>query len=375
MLRSLPLISRTEQWNPQLDFDESPLLCFYELTQACDLVCEHCRACARPDPHPDELTTEESIRLIDQLADFPNPPTLILTGGDPFKRRDLFALCEYAVGMELDVAITPSATPLVTEPSIRRLRAAGISRLAISLDGADAAMHDTIRGVCGSFDRSIDILREASFVGLSTQVNTTLTPRNVDQIDHMAELLATLDIQMWSVFFLVPTGRAQFSPRLRAKDCEAAFAKLWHHSQEQPYAIKTTEAPHYRRFVLEQRRQFLNEADGQDHVSEPFRQRRHGRYSVNDGKGVMFVGHTGIIQPSGFLPIPCGRFPEEHLVEVYTNSPVFQALRDPDRLEGKCGYCEYQLVCGGSRARAYAVTGNMFAQEPDCLYRPRNLPH
>ncbi len=373
MIRPLPVLAQMDEWNPQLDFDESPLLCFYELTQACDLACSYCRACAQPDPHPDELTSIDSIRLIDQIAEFPDPPILVLTGGDPFKRRDLFAICEYASGMDLDVCVTPSATPLVTEAAIRRLRMAGISRLAISLDGADAGTHDKIRGTVGSFERSVEILKESAFVGLATQVNTTLTPHNIDQLDNLAELLSTLDIQTWSVFFLVPTGRAQFARRLSAYEYEAAFAKLWKHSQEQTYAVKTTEAPHYRRFVLEQLRQNAAIGDSCRSRMESFYNGSAGRFALNDGKGVMFVSHTGIVQPSGFLPIQCGRFPEEHLVDIYQNSPVFHALRDTERLKGKCGYCEYREVCGGSRARAFAVTGNMLSQEPDCTYVPRRV--
>jgi AdoMet-dependent heme synthase len=341
------------------DVAVSPLIVFYEITQACDLVCQHCRACSQPIADPAELNTGESLGLMDQLSEFPSPPILVLTGGDPLKRGDIFQVIEHAVRVGLDVSITPSATPLVTRQAIYRLRDAGVSRMAISIDGADAATHDALRGVPGSFQRSLEILADARDAGLPTQINTTLTPLNVAQIDRMAGRFADLDIGMWSLFFLVPVGRARHLPRLTADECEAAFARLWRQSQRQPYRIKTTEAPHYRRFAIQHQR-----ADIDDRPI-PYISR-----GVNDGKGVMFIGHTGLVHPSGFLPIVCGIYPLSHVVRVYQDSPIFRALRDANRLEGKCRVCEFRHVCGGSRARAYAVTGNLFAQEPDCNYRP-----
>jgi radical SAM protein with 4Fe4S-binding SPASM domain len=330
------------------------MLVFYEVTQACDLVCQHCRACAQSQRHPFELGTDESKRLIGQLAEFPEPPMLVLTGGDPLKRSDIFELIEHAVECGLQVSITPSATPLVTRGAIQRLRDAGIARMAISIDGADAETHDANRGVSGSFARSLEILNEARSLNVQTQINTTLTPKNVDQIETMADRFADLGITLWSVFFLVPVGRAGAMERLDGEACERAFERLWAQSRCQPYLIKTTEAPHYRRYSLQQQGPFL--AAG-----------------VNDGKGVMFVSHTGTIHPSGFLPIICGMYPQQHVVSVYQNSPLFRRLRDANQLQGKCGECEFRQVCGGSRARAYAVTGNLMSQEPDCLYVPQRM--
>jgi radical SAM protein len=343
------------------DFRRSPLLVFYELTQACDLVCRHCRACAQVECHQDELTPAQARLLIDQLTEFPVPPMLVLTGGDPLKRPDLDALIAQGVRAGLEVSITPSSTPLLTAAAVGRLQSLGVSRMAISLDGADPATHDANRGVPGSFRRGLEALREARRIGLPTQVNTTLMPSNLDQIDRMAELLAELEIVMWSVFFLVPVGRACDMPRLSAPDCELAFARLWRQSQQQQYVIKTTEAPHYRRYLLQQRTR------GSKGAAQP---QNYMPMGVNDGKGVMFVSHRGYIQPSGFLPVVCGVFPQDHLVATYQYSPIFQALRDSDRLQGKCRGCEYRHVCGGSRARAYATSESMFAEEPDCLYVP-----
>jgi radical SAM protein len=365
MIRTAPQKQEPRQPSPS-KIGDGPLLVFYEVTQACDLVCDHCRACAQAGPAPGELSTQQSLRLINQLTEFPAPPLLVLTGGDPFNRADVFDLVEHAVGRRLNVSITPSATQLVTRRALRRLRCAGISRLGISIDGADARTHDAKRGVAGSFYRSLEILADAREEGIPTQVNTTLTPENVGQIDHIADLLARQQVVMWSVFFLVPVGRASNAPRLSADQCEAAFERLWHQSQIQSYAIKTTEAPHYRRFMIQRRGPKKNRRAGaseSDYVP----------LGVNDGKGVMFVSHTGEIYPSGFMPICCGKYPAMHVARIYQNSPVLRALRDADRLEGKCRVCEFRHVCGGSRARAYAVTGNPFAEEPDCAYVPEAL--
>jgi radical SAM protein len=350
--------------------NRSPLIAFYEITRACDLVCLHCRACAQSRPDPNELSAADARRLVDQLCEFPDPPALVLTGGDPLKRPDLFDLVEYAAAKPLEVGVTPSATPLVTAAALRRLRDAGMGRLAISLDGADAATHDGQRGVAGIHQRTWEIIATAGDLQIPLQVNTTLTPANFDQIDAMAEQLAAARIVLWSVFFLVPVGRAAFAPRLTAEQYETAFDKLWRQSLLRSYAIKTTEAPHYRRFALRS----LSHAQSQDVIAVKDKQRllRRSTLGVNDGKGIMFVSHVGLIHPSGFLPIVCGLFPRNNLVYTYQRSPIFRGLRDSGRLEGKCKACEFRRLCGGSRARAYAVTGNIYAQEPDCNYLPAN---
>jgi MoaA/NifB/PqqE/SkfB family radical SAM enzyme len=343
------------------DLDRSPLIAFYELTRACDLVCVHCRACAQRSAAPGELTTRQARSLVDRLASFPEPPMLVLTGGDPLKRPDVFELIDHAVASGLETAITPSATPLVTPEALRRLRDAGIARLAVSLDGADAPTHDRMRGVAGSFDHTLRILAEARALGIPLQVNTTLHPANFDQIAEMADRVEQLGVVLWSVFFIVPVGRATDGLRLSGEQHELAFARLYDESRRRPYAIKTTEAPHYRRFLLQQAR-----TGGAGHRGRPL--------GVNDGKGILFIGHTGRIHPSGFLPIDCGQFPDDDPVAVYQDSPIFRRLRAPDSFSGKCGRCEFRHVCGGSRARAYAVTGDPFASEPDCTYIPRNGP-
>jgi len=356
------------------DFGRSPLMFYYEVTLACDLVCKHCRASAQETPHPDELSTEQSKSLIDQVATFPRAPMMVFTGGDPLKRADLFDLIRHAVGRGIQAALTPSATPLATREAFERARAAGIRRLGISLDAADAEVHDAFRGFDGSFQRTLEMLDAARQLGMGVQVNTTITRRNVHQVDAIAELLGSQGIAMWSVFFLVPVGRGVEEQRIKPAEYEEVFARLWHHARHQPYAVKTTEAPHYRRFVLEQGGDPLAGPGGEGPAASAARRGHRAPLGVGDGKGVMFVGHTGEIYPAGFLPLKCGQFPQDSVVDVYQSHPTFQALRDPDQFRGRCGVCEYRYVCGGSRARAYAVTGDPLATEPDCVYVPGQRP-
>ncbi len=349
----------------QADFDNNPLMCYYEVTQACDLVCEHCRASAQENADPGELNTEQAMTLIDQVATFPRPPILVTTGGDPLKRADLFDLIRHARGKGLMVALTPSATPLATADAFRKALDAGVQRLGISLDGADPATHDAFRGWEGSFDRTLRMLADARELGLPVQINTSITRRNFHQIDAIAELLATQTVAMWSVFFLVPVGRGLQQQRIAPEEYEIAFEKLWRHACTKPFGVKTTEAPHYRRWVLQHGGDPLAAPEGK---GGPPRDRGHrAPLGVWDGKGVMFVSHTGEIYPAGFLPLLCGKFPDDSVVDVYQNHPTFVALRKPDEFKGKCGICEYRNVCGGSRARAYAVTGGAVELEPECV--------
>jgi len=338
---------------------------FWETTQACDLVCQHCRADAQPTPDPDELTHDEGRRLLDDIRAM-GCPLVVLTGGDPAKRPDLVELVRYGTSIGLRVALTPSATPLVTRDLLTRLKAAGLARLAVSLDGATAAAHDGFRGVDGSFARTFEILRDAHALGLTTQVNTTVTDLDVDDLERIAALLTDLDITLWGVFFLVPTGRGEEMRVLDPAVAERVLERLATIAATASFDVKTTAAPHFRRVLLQhkvKRREIVGLSDGIGRAPR----------GVNDGQGIVFVSHTGEVFPSGFLPLSCGNVRGEGLGAVYREHPVFRQLRDPDRLEGKCGLCEFRRVCGGSRARAYAMTGDLFAEEPACAYEPSAL--
>jgi len=343
------------------DFDHSPMIVFYEMTRACDLACVHCRADAQHACHPQELSPAQALQLVHELLRFPKPPLLVLTGGDPLKRADVFDLVEYAVAQNLSVAMTPSATPLVTREAIERLHNSGLHRLAVSLDGARAETHDAFRKVAGSYQRTLEVIADAHDVGLPMQINTTIGRHNLHELDEMLDLVTKLGAILWSVFFVVPTGRATASLRLSAEECEDVFKRIWQRSQSHSIPIKTTEAPHYRRFILQQPR---------NAETAPKRKMPPGQIGTNEGKGILFVGHTGEIYPSGFLPIECGRFPADSIAKVYQDHELFRELRDGDRLHGKCGACEFRNLCGGSRARSYALTGDPLASEPDCIYVP-----
>jgi AdoMet-dependent heme synthase len=361
---------------PSMNFDETPFLVIWETTQACDLACVHCRACAQPKRHPLELSTEEAKQLIDEIAEM-KAPLFVLTGGDPLQRPDIFDLVEYAAHKNLRPSISPSATPLLTHEAIAELKRRGLARFSISLDGPTAEIHDTFRRVPGSFDRVIQSLHWAHEAGLPAQVNTTITSHNLHLIDEMAALLQQLHIVLWSVFFLVPTGRGADINMISGADFERVFEKLWEISRRVKFDIKSTEAQHYRRFLLQRRAEEKRRGNGEElppmfGVSTPDGIGRAPR-GINDGKGFVFISHVGEVFPSGFLPISAGNVRRQPLAELYRYSPLFKSLRDTKNLKGKCSYCEFREICGGSRARAYAVTGDYFAQEPCCIWQPRQV--
>ncbi|GMV98540.1 MAG: hypothetical protein AMXMBFR83_28900 [Phycisphaerae bacterium] len=368
MVALKPVLSEPVQ---AFDFSQRPLVVVWEMTQACDLVCKHCRASAQPLPHPDELSTAEGRTLIDQVAQM-GAGVLVLSGGDPMKRPDVFDLVRYGSDRGVRMAMTPSVTPLLTDDAIRRLAAGGLSQFAVSLDGSCPAIHDDFRGVAGAFDRTLEVIRVARAAGLPIQINTTVSRHNFADLPAMAELLAGLDIVLWSVFFLVPVGRGQADQRIRPEEYEQVFELLWSLRQRVPFHVKSTEAPHYRRFVLRK----LKEAGarrGEGRPADAIEAARSPGYSsmnVNDGRGFVFVSHTGEVYPSGFLALSVGNVRREGLADLYRNAPLMRDLRNSDLLGGKCGQCEFRNACGGSRARSWALTGDPLAPEPDCTYQP-----
>jgi radical SAM protein len=374
-----------------LNFDETPFLAIWEVTQSCDLACKHCRAAAQPIAHPDELTNAEGKALIDQIAEM-HVPIFVFTGGDPLKRKDVFELIRYAADKGVQVAVTPSATPLLTREAMFKLKEAGLVRLGISLDGSTPEIHDAFRGLPGAWARTIQAIEWAKEAGIPVQVHSTISRHNVHDLDNLCALFEKLAIVMWNVFFLVPVGRGQLGDLLSGEEFENVFGKIYELSHRVNFQIKTTEAMHYRRYLLqhnlEERRMSHGNGHGSGLAHATTAQRNYeagtptadaqtrtvgwATRRVNDGKGFLFVSHVGNVYPSGFLPIHAGNIRETPLQDIYRNSPIFKSLRDTSKLEGKCGACEYKEICGGSRARAYAVTGDPLAQEPCCIYQPKN---
>jgi AdoMet-dependent heme synthase len=349
------------------DFSRNPMLVYWEMTQACKLACKHCRAEAMPTANPLELSTTESMTFLNQLVDFGDPlPHLILTGGDPLSRPDIYDLIDYACGLGLEVSITPSATPLLTDDAISELKKHGIQSLGLSLDGSSAQKHDAIRAVPGTFDRTMEAARQAGRLGLPIQVNTLVAEETAADLPAIYQLLRnSFPVMRWSLFFLISVGRGKALNEVSPEDGERIMQWVFDLVPRAPFAIKTTEAPSYRRIAIEQMR----------HSGTPSSEMKNSSvykgFQIRDGHGIVFVSNVGEIYPSGFLPLNCGNVRESSLVEVYRQSEVFRALHSPDSFHGKCGMCEYSHICGGSRARAFAYTGDVLGTDPFCPYEPQ----
>jgi AdoMet-dependent heme synthase len=362
-----------------VDFRQAPFLVIWETTQACALACRHCRASARPWRDPLELTTEEGRRVVRQTAEM-GTPLIVFSGGDPVSRPDLALLIAEGNANGLRTATIPAATDALTAELVGRLRDAGLDQLALSLDFPDAALHDAFRGVPGAFEKTMRAVAWAHGAGLPLQINTTLCADTVPYLERMASFVDSLGIVFWEVFFLVPTGRGTAMGGLRPEECERLFALLHRVQEKGSFIVKVTEAPHYRRHVAQQVRHAMGHR-GRPHgavempslltTSEgPGHTVGLAPRGVNAGNGFLFVSHRGEVFPSGFLPLRAGSVRERHLADIYRNAPLLRALREPDMLKGRCGECEFREICGGSRSRAYALTGDPFATDPWCAYQP-----
>jgi AdoMet-dependent heme synthase len=381
---------------PAYDLSQRPFMVIWETTQACDLACKHCRAESQPEHHPGALSFTEGKYLVDQVIDLGKPhPLFILTGGDPFKRADIFDLTAYAAGRGLPVALSPSGTPLLNAENLDRLKQEGCKAISLSLDGSTAAIHDSFRGVNGSYDWTVTGWKIARQLGLKLQVNTTVTRYNLFDLPDIFALVRDLGVMTWSLFFLVPTGRGLVEDEIHPEDYEAVLNFLYDASKY--VSLKTTEGHHYKRVVLQrsyldahqlasedfmqlnetyyrlrsgldQHTQFL-----QNDVPEPERMRRTPMH-VNAGDGFVFVSLLGEVFPSGYLPVSAGNVRKTTLKDIYQNSDLFKKLRNKEMLKGRCGLCEYRYMCGGSRSRAYAMTGDYLAEEPYCAYQPGTFP-
>jgi radical SAM protein len=341
------------------------MLVYWETTLACGLACTHCRATAMPDPGPNELTTKEGLALLDQITGFGQPyPHIVFTGGDPLRRADLQTLMDGANARGIGFSLAPAATPELTPERLASLQATGIQAISLSIDGSDAQRHDTFRGVPGTFDYTVRAAGWARELNLPVQVNTLVTAETLPDLPAVYELMLGLGIMRWSLFYLITVGRGSSMSEVSPGDSERLNHWLYELSKTSPFAIKTTEATHYRRVAI--REMTLAGMSDEAIATTPV-----GRgFGVRDGNGIMFIAHDGSVNPSGFLPVDTGNVRTDNVVSLYREHPVFVSLRDVSKYKGRCGRCEFVLTCGGSRARAFAQTGDFLESDPLCPYVP-----
>ena len=356
-----------------VNFDQRPMLVFWETTRACLLACRHCRASATTGAPPGELSHAEGRDLIEQVAGFGRPhPILVFTGGDCLMRPDLFDLVDYATSLGVPTALSPSVTPL-TGDMIDLIADSGVKAVSISLDGAGPATHDGIRGIDGHFDATVAVLRDLVASGVTVQVNTTVMRANVSELADIAGLVARTGSHVWEVFFLVHVGRGVAARAVSADEHESVCHFLYDASGY-GFVVRTVEAPFFRRVVTERRSGGAPPAGPlyqglarrlQAVLGPPVRPPSAHTSPTRDGKGILFVAHDGEVYPAGFLPLGLGNVRTRSLSDIYRNDPVLRDIRAA-RFTGHCGRCEYADLCGGSRARAYSATGDPLGDDPAC---------
>ncbi|MHB0981394.1 MAG: heme b synthase [Thermoleophilia bacterium] len=360
-----------------------PKLIAWEVTRSCNLSCVHCRASAEKGPYPGELTLEQGKALIDDIVSFSNP-VLILTGGDPLMRADIFEIVGHARAAGLRVVMSPNGT-LVTPEVARKMKEAGIPRISISIDFPTAELHDKFRGVPGAFEGAVRGVRTAIEAGVQVQINSTITRLNVEYLDDLLALAEDLGAVALHPFLLVPTGRGKdLGPEeLPPEDYERTLNWVYDRQKTSRIFFKPTDAPHYHRIMRQRAKE-----DGIDLKELKMHPQSHAAMAGKVGKaghpgdldshsrgclagiGFCFISHVGQVQPCGYFDVVAGDVKERPFSEIWQTSPLFQDLRDVDKLGGKCGICEYRRVCGGCRARAYEVSGDYLAEEPYCVYEP-----
>lgn len=336
----------------------------WEITRNCNLSCMHCRASATKGPYEGELEIQTCVRVLDEIADVAKP-IVILTGGEPLLRPDIFQIARYGTDKGLKVVMAPNGT-LITESIAEKMAAAGIKRISVSLDGATKEIHDTFRGVPGAFEGALHGIEQAKAAGIEFQINTTITQHNLSEIPNIQNLAIKLGAVAHHIFLLVPTGRGKYiiDQEITAKEYERTLNWFYDQKGKSELQLKATCAPHYYR-ILRQRAK----AEG-----KPVNYTTHGLDAVTrgclGGTGFCFISHRGIVQPCGFLDLNCGDLQKTSFADIWNRSEIFLALRNFDNLGGKCGKCEFRKVCGGCRARAYEATGDYLAEEPLCSYQP-----
>jgi radical SAM protein len=373
---------RGEQAGPPfkaVDFEVAPFLVIWETTQACALACRHCRASARPWRDPHELTTDEGKLVVRETAEM-GTPLIVFSGGDPVNRPDLFELIRYGKDQGLRTATIPAATDALSRTLVEQLKDAGLDQMALSLDFPRAELHDAFRGVPGAFAKTMQAVGWAHEAGLPLQINTTLCGDTAAYFEEMAAFVEKLGVVFWEVFFLVPMGRGSVLSGLSAGECERLFDLIYRVQKKGNFIVKVTEAPHYRRHVAQRERRQAGQGRPEGMVAMPTVLTRSegpggsvglAPRGVNAGNGFLFVSHLGDIYPSGFLPLSVGNLRQLSLAEAYRSTDLFRRLRTPELLKGRCGRCEFRQICGGSRSRAFGMTGDPFESDPWCSYEPR----
>jgi AdoMet-dependent heme synthase len=361
------LLNNTHESKSPDSNDSRLRLVAWEITRNCNLECVHCRAAATKGPYTGELDTKSGFKLLDQMAEL-GEPIVILTGGEPLLRQDIFEIAKYGTKKNLRMVMAPNGT-LITEKIAEKLIDSGIKRISISLDGASKESHDVFRGVKGAFDGALSGIQHAKNAGIEFQINTTITKTNLDQIPAIQQLAIDLGAVAHHIFLLVPTGRGKYIIDQEITSTEYEETLNWFYDQKEktPLQLKATCAPHYYRILRQRAKE-----DGKTVTFQT-----HGLDAVTrgclGGTGFCFISHRGIVQPCGFLDINCGDVTRKSFVEVWKDSKIFKHLRNFNELKGKCGVCEYKRVCGGCRARAYEATGDYLAEEPLCSYLPQKL--
>lgn len=346
-----------------MNLDKAPLQVVWEMTQASDGLCEECQSCRRPDRHPDELTTEEGFRLVEELRRFGDDgqrlPTVVFTGGDPLKRPDLMKLVQYAIDIGLHAVVNCTQSPLLDADAMEDFYRAGVKRIILRTDTPDAPL------------AALFVARD---LGLEVELETSLRRDTIPLLDSIGRIAASVEARMWTIIFPVSVDPDNPASDLRAAEYEEAFEAIWRVSQTATFGVRTGNASHYRRFVARKLKEMGREEHS--HLVPIVEQREAWELAgLNAGRGLMFVSHLGDIHPSADLNLLAGNVRTESIVDVYRKSSLFRALRDADMKEGKCGDCEYRCICGGSRARAYAMTGNFLSEDPRCYYHPGPMPN
>lgn len=342
-----------------------PRLVAWEITRSCNLNCIHCRAASEKGPYPGELDTEKSLEILGQIASV-GKPIVILTGGEPLMREDVFSLAER--GTELGLRMVMATNGLLLTPTIiEKMKSSGIKRVSISLDAPNAKSHDEFRKVKGAFEGSLAGIELLKNGGVEFQINTTITKHNAEKIDEILEMVVRLGAAAHHIFLLVPTGRAKdmIEQEIDAKEYEKLLHWFYHMRKKVPLHLKATCAPHYYRILRQEAHK-----EGEKVNFENFGLDAATRGCLG-GTAFCFISYDGIVQPCGYLELNCGDLKTSSFSEIWRDSPIFKNLRDPLAYEGKCGGCEYQKFCGGCRARAFEATGNYMAEEPLCVYQPR----